>query len=81
MKGSILGLNTIVITDSSETSFHFAILGSITQAGPCKLAFELAIEYELVADTLSVSSLDAIINFPQRLTVAWSAKPLGQMTH
>lgn len=37
VNGSILGFNTVIITDPTETSFNVAISGSITQAGPCKL--------------------------------------------
>jgi hypothetical protein len=55
--GSVLGIDTVLISDPKQESFNTGLNGSITNAGP----------------------FDAVIKFPEGLTVAWSDQPLGSL--
>ncbi|GAA5969858.1 hypothetical protein JCM21900_004182 [Sporobolomyces salmonicolor] len=53
-----LGIDTVMITNPSNTAFTAGLVGSLTNSGP----------------------FDAVISFPQGLTVAWNGAPLGQIS-
>ncbi|GAA5914535.1 uncharacterized protein JCM6883_003197 [Sporobolomyces salmoneus] len=52
-----LGIDTVMISDPTNTAFTAGLVGSLTNSGP----------------------FDAVISFPQGLTVAWNGQPLGQI--
>ncbi|GAA5937070.1 uncharacterized protein JCM15063_000146 [Sporobolomyces koalae] len=53
-----LGIDTVMISDPSNTAFTAGLVGSLTNSGP----------------------FDAVISFPEGLTVAWNGQPLGQIS-
>ncbi|GAA6027071.1 hypothetical protein JCM8097_006088 [Rhodosporidiobolus ruineniae] len=55
--GAALGIETVMITDPSNSAFTAGLVGSITNSGP----------------------FDAVISFPEGLTVSWNGAPLGQI--
>ncbi|GAA5951249.1 hypothetical protein JCM3765_002422 [Sporobolomyces pararoseus] len=52
-----LGIDTVMISNPTNTAFTAGLVGSLTNSGP----------------------FDAVISFPQGLTVAWNGQPLGQI--
>lgn len=82
VNGSILGFDTILISNAKETSFDVAISGAITNAGPCEPTFSFTIDNSGTSDidlTMSFCIVDAVISFPAGLTVAWNGSPLGSI--
>lgn len=55
--GSILSVDTVLISNPSNAAFTAGLTGSLRNAGP----------------------FNAVVSFPQGLTVAWNGRPLGQI--
>ncbi|GAA6063179.1 hypothetical protein JCM10212_003114 [Sporobolomyces blumeae] len=53
-----LGIDTVMISNPTNTAFTAGLVGSLTNSGP----------------------FDAVISFPQGLTVSWNGQPLGQIS-